>query len=527
MKRIILLLLIVSPLVRAQSNEILELKEAVDTLFFSDKEKGLELSNRGLELAYTQNDTFYITYFLDQSGELNRMDGNYDLALTQLHECLNYKVGWEDLKDLSLTYNNLGKTYTQKGNHELALFNFIEALKLMEEDENLIGQAFYLNNIGAVCDLQHDYTKALDYYKQSLKIKTILKDSSGIAASSTNVGITYFNLNEFQKSIVYHKKAFDIYNEQGNPTKIARTLSNLGKAYAELRDYNIAKSYFSQVLLIEESIEDEALKVTFYNSYAELFLKMNELDSANYYNAKGYTLSAEIKSYKGLMNSSHLQSLIYEQMGLFEKALEEQRLYSTYSDTLVNEATIFAIADMESKYNLTRKEKEIQKQKFEIQKQSLEHEKEITQKKYYLAMLVAAIILIGLLYYYYVKKKQINSLLRTQNNIVKNKNGNLEHIKQELLVELNDKKEILEKVFTKNKTNDLPPELLSLSKREMEVLACLALGSTDQEISDKLFISKSTTKTHLRRIYSKLLVNGRAGAVAIAHKYRIIGNQEA
>lgn len=58
----------------------------------------------------------------------------------------------------------------------------------------------------------------------------------------------------------------------------------------------------------------------------------------------------------------------------------------------------------------------------------------------------------------------------------------------------------------------------------MEVLACLALGNTDQEIADKLFISKSTAKTHLRRIYSKLLVNGRAGAVAIAHKYDIIGN---
>ena len=66
--------------------------------------------------------------------------------------------------------------------------------------------------------------------------------------------------------------------------------------------------------------------------------------------------------------------------------------------------------------------------------------------------------------------------------------------------------------------------MLSLSKREMEVLACLALGNTDQEIADKLFISKSTAKTHLRRIYSKLLVNGRAGAVAIAHKYDIIGN---
>jgi DNA-binding NarL/FixJ family response regulator len=58
----------------------------------------------------------------------------------------------------------------------------------------------------------------------------------------------------------------------------------------------------------------------------------------------------------------------------------------------------------------------------------------------------------------------------------------------------------------------------------MEVLSYLALGWSDQEISDKLFISKATTKTHLRRIYSKLLVKSRTEAVNIAHKYDLIGS---
>lgn len=50
-----------------------------------------------------------------------------------------------------------------------------------------------------------------------------------------------------------------------------------------------------------------------------------------------------------------------------------------------------------------------------------------------------------------------------------------------------------------------------------------AMGLSDEQLGEKLFVSKSTVKTHLRRLYSKLLVNNRAQAVAIAHKYGIIG----
>ncbi len=95
--------------------------------------------------------------------------------------------------------------------------------------------------------------------------------------------------------------------------------------------------------------------------------------------------------------------------------------------------------------------------------------------------------------------------------------------KEQLNSTLSDKTELLDKVYTVGQTAELPNELLSLSKREIEVLSYLALGWTDKEISEKLFISVPTTKTHLRRVYSKLLVSGRSGAVAIAHKYGIIG----
>ncbi|VVO26014.1 LuxR C-terminal-related transcriptional regulator [Pseudomonas fluorescens] len=55
-----------------------------------------------------------------------------------------------------------------------------------------------------------------------------------------------------------------------------------------------------------------------------------------------------------------------------------------------------------------------------------------------------------------------------------------------------------------------------LSQRELEVLKLIALGNSNQQISEQLFISLHTVKTHARRIHSKLGVERRTQAVAKA-----------
>ncbi|MFF4908776.1 response regulator [Streptomyces sp. NPDC001260] len=63
----------------------------------------------------------------------------------------------------------------------------------------------------------------------------------------------------------------------------------------------------------------------------------------------------------------------------------------------------------------------------------------------------------------------------------------------------------------------------SLSAREREIFAQLARGLGNREIARALFISEATVKTHLERIYGKLGVETRAGAVAVAKERRLLG----
>lgn len=61
-----------------------------------------------------------------------------------------------------------------------------------------------------------------------------------------------------------------------------------------------------------------------------------------------------------------------------------------------------------------------------------------------------------------------------------------------------------------------------LSKRELEVLAGLVHGMTNQQIADHLFVSPNTIKTHVSNIYRKLDVERRAQAVARAKEWNLV-----
>ncbi|MEQ9591825.1 MAG: response regulator transcription factor [Cyclobacteriaceae bacterium] len=61
-----------------------------------------------------------------------------------------------------------------------------------------------------------------------------------------------------------------------------------------------------------------------------------------------------------------------------------------------------------------------------------------------------------------------------------------------------------------------------ISKREREVMKMIASGFTYSEISEMLHISKQTSKTHIRNIYTKLKVNSKSQAISKAREERLI-----
>jgi len=61
-----------------------------------------------------------------------------------------------------------------------------------------------------------------------------------------------------------------------------------------------------------------------------------------------------------------------------------------------------------------------------------------------------------------------------------------------------------------------------LSERELEVLALIAAGNSNEEIAGKLFVSVTTVKTHINNLYRKLRAHSRTQAVARARELSLL-----
>jgi DNA-binding NarL/FixJ family response regulator len=74
------------------------------------------------------------------------------------------------------------------------------------------------------------------------------------------------------------------------------------------------------------------------------------------------------------------------------------------------------------------------------------------------------------------------------------------------------------KIFDVFQRETNPPDaeagsgLAGLTRREREVLGCVAEGISNHQIAEKLCISEQTVKTHLTRIFAKLEVKNRLAA---------------
>jgi DNA-binding CsgD family transcriptional regulator len=67
------------------------------------------------------------------------------------------------------------------------------------------------------------------------------------------------------------------------------------------------------------------------------------------------------------------------------------------------------------------------------------------------------------------------------------------------------------------------PKQTPLTARESEVLELLAEGASVAQVGKRLYMSESTVKTHIAKIYDKLGVHNRAGAIMTAVRLGLVG----
>ncbi|MFT4603099.1 MAG: serine phosphatase RsbU (regulator of sigma subunit) [Arenicella sp.] len=372
---------------------------------------------------------------------------NYRLGLFYLDSLIQLSQSDENIGDLADCYYKKSMIHDHLGQYPEALSASQTALNIYKKIDNQSGVASSYNDIGVIHYYRGEDSLAKYYLNLSGEIFKELQDTGGLAIYYNNLGNVYFEAGDGEGALEMYKKGYGYDQYLNNPEGEAVSLCNIGETYAFLGDFSQAEESLLLALIIAEDLDDSWTLTVPLMSLGDLYKQTGEYHKAIHVLNRSLKLSQEIEA---LAEQAQTIKLLYEinkAQNNFPGALSFLEQLRTIEDSIFNEDSESLLKEMEMQYQVEDKQKEIELLNKESQIQTLTHEQEIEDGKGQQRILIISIVGIAIFLIVmiggFVLKKKANNKLQEQNDVILNKNSEL-NIAYEQIEEKNN--EILDSI---------------------------------------------------------------------------------
>lgn len=414
---------------------------------------------------------------LNNLALMNKYNSNPDVAIEKYLSALSIYLDLKDTLNQIWVYNNIGSLYNGLDEYGQAMTYFRRGLNLAKSNDAFIkGRNSCKSNIANIYNREGKYERAIVIFEEIISYYKETNEYSLLIVNQNNLAESYSGIGREEDALHLYLGALEIMENSGIESNKDAVLLNIGSCYEELSNYQQALYYYRRSQSFAQANEVVLNYETIYKSLASVHLKLNNTDSSIYY--------------------KDLQIALRDSLDNVEKEKKMMELESKFRNRELDST-------------LKQKEDELN---------SSENERSLISKSLFYSLLIifVAVGAVILLYVFYKRKKHLARDLTQRNQKNRENISSLEST-------LGSKEEEIERLSVQKETGKLPyPEGIEvLTSREKEVLEGVKEGLKDQEIADKLFISISTVRTHLRKAYVKIDVRNRAEAIQFISKYNI------
>ena len=430
------------------------LNELSRAYWASSSEKTIEYGNKALELARQLDDRENEALALKNIGVGHSNVRDDDEALEYYAKALAIYTDIGAKKGIGNVLNNIGIIYVGIDDYDKALEYYLKSMKIYEEIEYTKGIATSLINIGTIYESLNNSEKALSNYKESLELFESLGDSSGAATCLNNMGNIYSESKDYDKALQLYQESLNINEKLGDKFGVGNAVLNIGYAYDDLNDYDMALSYYLQALAIDEELDDKYGLAIALNNIGDLYRKLKIYNESYKYLNQSKKISEEINSKDMLKENYDCLSKLYSDQGEFQKAFEYYRLYDGVKDSIFNDESSNKIAEMQTKYDTEKKEKEnelLRKEK-EIQNATINRHRIIMFSIGLGLCLVLALAIVAVRAY--LTKQKANRLLNEQKQHIEEQADKLK-LANDRLIQLDHFKESMTGMIVHDLKNPL------------------------------------------------------------------------
>ena len=313
-----------------------------------------------------------------------------------------------DKQNTAKAYSLLGNILCIQGNFTESFNYHLQALKINDVLHDSIAMATNYNNIGMVLDNSGKDSSALTYYLKAIQIQERKSKKKDLLKPYNNIGILYANLSQPDKAIFYFEKAAQIAHETEQPAIEGSIKHNIAMFYLGQGNYTKALDLLNQSIEVHQKTNNNRGAATNYLYIGETYLYLKDDKKGLDYLNLSLNLAKE-KGFNDILSECYLQeSMFYEGKKNFSQALDHIKLWAELEKEIINEASVNSMAEMQTKYETEKKEKEniALKRKSEVQQLIIENSNQKRRNQLIISLSLMALISAASLFIFYRKRQK-------------------------------------------------------------------------------------------------------------------------
>jgi signal transduction histidine kinase len=316
--------------------------------------------------------------------------------------------------------HTIGMYFWFQSLYDAALQNFVASAERYEKLGLKRDVAREYTHIGNVHLRTARYEKALEYYNRSITIAEQEQDSERVAYSiSSRAQVIRRLYKDYDRAIQDLRTGIRLFQAAGNLHRVSINTNIIGSVYDDKGDPTQGLKHHLEALALERHLPPSPHII---ETLIDVATSLNALHRHS--ESLPYLQEAVAKSYLG--NARHIRIYLYATLartlaavGRFQEAYQAESISSLLKDTVFTKDRVAAIAEMQARFDVEQKNRELERERAETAHQRL-------LRNAFIAALVVFFCLAVWLWFLYKKKQSAEQELLAKQQIIEEQSRDIQ-----------------------------------------------------------------------------------------------------
>lgn len=313
----------------------------------------------------------------------------------------------DSLERLRKVYERLYYKELRAGKYEGALQFAQNALHVAEKMKDTAMISLHTSDISIVYHDFEDYEKGVSYGKKAYRImdEANKKEYKYLIFANNATAINFDDWGKADSALYYHYKNVALLKKVEDSLRFSFIFNNIGNTLLKSKKFSEAKKFVNRALVMNKINNRIYNLATNYTNLATIAYELGNNTEAkeNFLLANHY--AQESGSIEKIRDVVQQEAWFYKKIGDFKNALEKQEAFYKLRDSVFNDERAAKVAEMETKYETEKKERDLAETRANL----AEAELEVGRKNLLIYGSLGLAVFLGLIGYLFYNQQKIKN----------------------------------------------------------------------------------------------------------------------